>query len=298
MTESQNHTLRRSLLHGKAPLAVSLVLMAIAVEAQAATIAYWRFEEGPVDTQTTVNQGDWFLDSSGNGNHMWTWADFTAPTYRADVPFDPVSQTAGANGLALEFNPNQDIYTAGKPINTHSFGQLTVEASVKLDHLDAYQVFVGKDGQPTAEPFPPMFLKLLDHNDRFEAGLLDGDGNFRSILSNDAPVIGQWYDLALTSDGSTMTFFIKGPGDTEYVQQGSPLAVSGGALIDSDGLWTVGRGMWNNGIADWIDGSVDEVRVSDAALDPSELLGVPEPSTFVLAGLALLIAVAAARRRR
>ncbi len=293
MTESQHRILRRS------SLPVCLLLLAIAAKAPAATIAHWRFEEGPVDTQATVYQADWYLDSSGNGNHMWTWADTTAPTYRADVPFDPVPRTGAANGLSVEFNPNQDLYTNGKPINTHSFGQLTVEASVKLDHLDAYQVFVGKDGKPVAtEPFPPLFLKFLDHNDRFEAGLLDGSGVPRIIGSDLSPVVGQWYDLALTSDGATMEFFIKGPGDTEYVQQGSSMAVSGGALIDSDGSWTVGRGMWDNGIADWIDGSVDEVRISDVALQRSELLAVPEPSTFVLAGVALLFAVAAAWRRR
>ena len=299
MSESQNRTFRRSLSQGKSPLAACLLLLALAAEAPAATIAYWRFEEGPVDTQTAVYQSDWFLDWSGNGNHMWTWADSTSPTYRADVPFDPVGQTGAANGLSFEFNPNQDIYTDGKPVNTHSFDQLTVEASVKLDHLDAYQVFVGKDGKPVpTEASPPMFLKFLDHNDRFEVRLIDGSGVLRSIESDFSPVVGQWYDLALTSNGSTMRFFIKGPGDAEYVQQGSPLAVSGGALIDSDGAWAVGRGMWDNGIADWIDGSVDEVRISDAALEPSELLGVPEPSTFALAALGLLGLLAHPWRKR
>ena len=236
-------------------------------------VAYWRFEEGPVDTQTTVYQGDWFLDSSGNGNHMWTWADFTAPTYRADVSFDPVPQTGAPNGLSLEFNPNQDNYTFGKPINTHVFNELTVEASVKLDRLDLWQVIVGKDGKPTDEAFPPLFLKLLDDSDLFEAGMLDGDGVYRSILSNQVPVVGQWYDLALTSDGTTMRFYIKGPGDLDYVEQGAGIAVSGGALIDSDGSWTVGRGQWNGWNADWTDGSIDEVRITDSALVPNQFLG-------------------------
>jgi len=299
MRESQNCTLRQSPLDGWAPLAICLLLLATAVDASAGTIAYWRFEEGPVDTQTAVYQGDWFLDSSGNENHMWTWAFDTVPTYRADVPFGTVPQTGAANGLSLEFNPNQDNYTNGKMINTYSFNELTVEASVKLDCLDAYQVFVGKDGMPVPpDAVPPLFLKFLDHNDRFEAMMVDGSGVPRFLASDFSPVVGQWYDLAMTSDGSTMSFFIKSPGDTEYVLQGSPMAVSGGALIDSDGTWTVGRGMWNNGLADWIDGSVDEVRISDVALDPSEFLGVPEPSTLVLAGIGLLIAAVARWRRK
>ncbi|MBN2474904.1 MAG: PEP-CTERM sorting domain-containing protein [Pirellulales bacterium] len=301
MTESKKHIPRRGLLFGTVALAVCLLLLAaVAVPAPAATIAYWQFEEGPVDTQTAVYQGDWFLDSSGNGNHMWTWADTTAPTYRSDVPFATVPQTGAANDLSLQFTPNQDNYTFAKPINTYSFGQLTVEASVKVNSLDGYQVFVGKDGKPVAsEAFPPMFVKFLDHNDLFEVMMIDASGVPRLTWSDFAPTVGEWYNLALVNDGSTMRFFIKGPGDTQYVEQGSPVAVSGGALIDSDGSWTVGRGMWDNGIADWINGSVDEVRVSDVALAPSEFLGVPEPSTLASAclGLLLLTAVAAWRRR-
>ncbi len=115
MTESQNRILRRS------SLPVCLLLLAIAAKAPAATIAHWRFEEGPVDTQATVYQADWYLDSSGNENNLWTWADFTVPTYRSDVPFDPVPQTDAANGLSLQFAPNQDLYSDGKPINAQVF---------------------------------------------------------------------------------------------------------------------------------------------------------------------------------
>ncbi len=308
MKSVTNHSWQNVRIHRLAAFAAWwpwLVLLAVVVApicntASAETIAYWRFEEGPVDTQAAVYQSDWFLDSTDNGNHMWTWADFTVPTYRADVPFDPVPQTGAANGLSLEFNPNQDNYTSGKPINSHVFDELTVEASVKLDRLDLWQVMVGKDGKPTDEPFPPFMFKAqhIDAGGKLEAGLLDGDGIFRSILSNDVPDIGQWYDLAVTNDGATMRFFIKGPNDLDYVEQGAGIAVSGGALIDSVGDWTVGRGMWDGWIADWSDSSIDEVRISDVALDPSELLGVPEPSTFGLAGLGLLILAAVARRRR
>ena len=70
-----------------------------------------------------------------------------------------------------------------------------------------------------------------------------------------------------------MRFFIKGPGDAGYVEQGSGVPVSGGALVSSTGMWTVGRGMWDGNMTDWTDGMIDEVRISGRALAPSELLG-------------------------
>ncbi|MBN2474905.1 MAG: hypothetical protein JXB62_09885, partial [Pirellulales bacterium] len=239
----------------------------------AETVAYWRFEEGPVDTAPTVYQADWFVDSSGNGNHMWTWADYTSPTYRTDVPFGPVPQTGATNNLALEFNAAQDNYTQGKPITSTRFNELTVEASVKLDALDRWQVIVGKDGKPTDAAEPPLFLKFADDTDTLQAMMIDGSGTPRYIASDTPAEVGQWYQLAMTNDGTTMRFFIKGPGDANYVEQGTGVAVDGGALIASDGLWTVGRGVWDGGNTDWFDGMIDEVRISDRALAPSEFLG-------------------------
>jgi len=50
------------------------------------------------------------------------------------------------------------------------------------------------------------------------------------------------------------------------------------------GTWTLGRGMWNGGHGDRVFGNIDEVRISDTALDPCQFL-IPEPATILILGL-------------
>jgi hypothetical protein len=175
-------------------LLAAVPLLAFAAAVSADTVAYWRFEEGTVGQPSPPPyQTDWFVDSSGNGNDMWTFADFSAPVYDADVSGSQVPQTGAANTMSLEFTPNQDNYTWEKPINTYSFDALTVEASVKLERLDAWQVIVGKDGKIDSpdDPFPAFFFKSwhVDSGARFEVGLLDGNGTFRQIETAQPPVL-------------------------------------------------------------------------------------------------------------
>lgn len=279
---------------------VAVVMGVASVAAQASTIAYWRFEEGPLGATVpaSTNGGDsayanTVLDSSGNANHLRTWATGTDPLYISS-PTPVVPQTGAPNTLALEFVPNQDLWAADKPINTHVFNQWTVEASVRLDTHEAWQVFVGEDGKPVDSlGEPPFWLKHNDVTDLFELQAIDSTQTSRLLASLAIPDTGVWYHLAGVSDGTLMSFYIKGPGDTDYVLQGTSPFI--GNLIDFNGAWTVGRGAWNGGIADWLTGAIDEVRISDTALAPSEFLMIPEPSSalLILAGLAGLF-----RRRR
>ena len=66
-----------------------------------------------------------------------------------------------------------------------------------------------------------------------------------------------------------------------YVLLATNIDINGGrrrALVPSTDIWTVGRG-WFNGVADFFDGQIDEVRITDGVLDPSEFLfAVDQPA--------------------
>ncbi len=120
-----------------------------------------------------------------------------------------------------------------------------------------------------------------------------------------------WQAAAAVCDGETLSLYykvIEGDGATwsyQFVNQidltlsGSPnTALTPGTGDGGDwdaGNFTVGRGLYAGGHGDRAYGFIDEVRISDEALSPSQFLFVPEPGASVLALLSLLGCL---RRRR
>jgi hypothetical protein len=114
--------------------------------------------------------------------------------------------------------------------------------------------------------------------------------------------LGIWYAMAGVSDGTTMSLYLNDlsaglgyqlVGQTA-LNQGSPnTALTAGVGSGSDwtaGDWSVGRGLYNGGHGDRAYGYIDEVRISDSALNLSQFLMVPEPTTgtMILLGLGCL----------
>jgi hypothetical protein len=259
-------------------LSLLLVGLFAANISRANTIAFWNFEEGPLGSDVAVEPNA-VRDASGNGNHLRTWSTWTSPTYVNDTPFDPVPATGEGNTRSLNFTPNRDLYTDGKSINSRRFSQWTIEVSFKPHVTNRWQVVVGKDGNPAGGP-PPFSLKIIAHNGHLELGLVDGAGQWRTVVSDQPLRRGEWYSAAATATGTGMSLWLKESGHEEYVLQGT-VAIAG-AFREYAGFnrtWTVGRGMWSGGITDWFDGVIDQVRISDVVLEPTEFLAAPRPVT-------------------
>jgi hypothetical protein len=167
-----------------------------------------------------------------------------------------------------------------------------VEASFNADTLNAYQNMVGKDGKPTGGPVAPLQLKLRGDTNKVQIEIIDSALADNHVESINPVVTGKWYNVAAVDNGAALSLYLDSNDGAGYVLQGS---VPSAGLVLLDSTWTVGRGMFNNGVTDWFDGRIDEVRISDIALSPSQFLfAVPEPTSLSL----IMLAVAAIRCRR
>jgi hypothetical protein len=242
------------------------------------TIAYYRFEEGtagqPLPPPTADGGPDSGLavDSAGHDDSLRTFSSLTTPTYSSDVPAATVPATGQANRLSLDLTPNQDIYTAQRgDLNNHKFDQFTIEASFNADVV-TWSNIVGKDGKPLPDvAIAPLQFKLRDDTKNLQIEIIDAAGTEKQVQTLAPIETGRWYHAAAVNDGTTLSLYLDDttvPGG--YVLQGS-VPVSGG-LFPSDATWDVGRGYFNGNITDWFDGKIDEVRISDVALQPSQFL--------------------------
>jgi GH43 family beta-xylosidase len=255
------------------------------------TVAYWRHEEGP--SGSVVGSGAAAVqDASGAGNHMRTFnSGSTSASYTSSV--SPLPLRSGlSNTLALNFGPggdgggqNDDNYTDGKPINSKSFTELTVEFAFNMNAIGGFQTLVGKDGKPTSSPVAPLQIKV--RGDSYPDGIasqlfvewIDGDGDVQYLASGSSITTGAWNHVAFVLAATSAELYMVGEsGDYTLVDslQGQDFAGSQGqVLYNSTGNFTVGRGMYNNNAADWSNARIDEVRISDRALAESEFLFDP-----------------------
>ena len=261
-----------------AKLLLLFVILIASCGDAAQTVAYWRFEEGTNGWVNDHYQTDWYYDSSGNGNYMQTYNADTSPLYTNEIPFGNVPVTEADNKLALKFTPYDDLYSWGVDINSHDFSSgWTIEAMVKFIDTNGYQTVVGKDGQPregmAEDPlFSTFALKHIRHNGKLELEFIDGNKNLHLIESSIVISPGIWYFVAAVCNGNKAEFYIKRPGES-YELQGRETGVSGGALFNENRVWTIGRGRWDGYNADWVTAYIDEVRISDGALNLTNFLG-------------------------
>ncbi len=138
-------------------------------------VAWWRFEDHAVGVLVPESQEGkapvrGSLDSSINGNDLYTWSKGTQPAFSADVPAATIPLTSEPNVASLDnseppaSHPTRDLFTRSgwsrpSPVDLQVItpAKWTVEASVKPAKLRAdYQTFVVRDGADVCAADPEL----------------------------------------------------------------------------------------------------------------------------------------------
>jgi hypothetical protein len=311
----------------KLPISEVITVLALgaSLSLHASTVGYWRFEEGPNNALLyhTVADGVYqqaVADSSGNGYGLSAWSAgaWGSSLYRnSTLPATTIPQTGAPNNFSVKNSGGYPgMFTdPNAAIRTITPAQFTIEAAFKPES-GGYRTIVGRDSkgagtQPGADPNAAALYFGIRPDNRVAITFQDVSGyeyssvsapgliNGFSFSSDPDGNLGTWYAMAGVSDGTTLSLYLNDlSGSLGYqlvaqtaLNQGSPnTALTAGAGAGSDwtaGDWTVGRGLYNGGHGDRAYGYIDEVRISDSALDPSQFLMVPEPATGTIIFLGL-----------
>lgn len=258
-------------------------VLAIPTLARAATMAHWNFDQGTPGSNFDVPGGIPVQDLSGNGNLMFGFQTFS-PVYSA------VGDSPTGLGMSSTHNGGQDGFThpAVSPVlNNWEPEQWTIETAVNLDVVSAFRTFITRDGGS----FPPAsdFYLQTNGTNNVRVDFATVGGARVEVVSNFIPTVGEWFRVAATSDNTTARLYIDRLDGSGYQLAGSqaiPGATAADRALASTGAnWVFGRGWFNGGFFDHITGNLDDIRFSDVALGPSQL--IPEPAAWQLLGLML-----------
>ena len=243
------HVQRSAVLMTKrAAICVGLLLMASPT--WSATLAHWTFDEG---SGTVAN------DASGNGH--------TGTIIGADW-------TTGKSGSALYFNAadfGDYVQVPNSPdFNYTAAESFTWEAWINPDVVAGYRGIIGRG---SFQQLNWYFQSYTGRNDI----TMELQPSVQGYLANTDLALNTWHHVAVSLDRSNneMKFYVNGEMTSSHI-------ITQGDLSSGNPLY-IGWYGWN--FSDrWFGGAIDEVRISDVPLQPSEFIGYPfvEPPKYVV----------------
>ncbi len=265
-----------------AALVLALLAAALATPGRGqTTVAHWRFEEG---SSGQVATGAGTIRDDAGSHHGTPTGD---PVYR--------DSSAPGSTLGLELDSGDSVRIPDDP--AFRLQSLTVEACVRIDSFPSgsglRQIFFRGDTTGGRDPFYLALFAGANLAFQISDGTNDADPDHRDfLLGAIAPEhLGQLIHVAGTLDDATGSFAVHVNGVTTSrltnARPGEHASYSNGGIAIG-ALWD---GTSN---AQFFDGLIDEVRVTAAALSPSEFIDcgsnrplpvpTPAPETQVTAG--------------
>ena len=245
----------------------SFVWLMIVSTAYGGVVAYWRFENGTANTAAAGNGT--ILDYSGNDLNG---TPIGGPLYRANVAVNTIPQTAQSNTLSMDFNgTNQRVFIPDNPLFqlTHS---LTIEAYIYVRSTPApsappAQILFRGDDRVGLDPY---FLALTGNNVAFS---VQNASNQSAAAIAPLPGLNEWIAVAGTLDDATgnMRLYINGSLAKSLVTSIRPFASLDATANPGLGIGNLQSATYS----EYFNGLIDEVRLSDQALSPSQLLSAP-----------------------
>lgn len=304
--------------HTNSAILIFVAMIALAASVQAATVAYWRFEEGPAGAAVYKPFGA--LDSSGYGNHLdpGTLAGSGGYWFHGNRAYGLVPSTGAINTLSVKnsgSSPSLQTRSQTLPEGPGSYpsildieaimpSQFTIEAFFKPEE-GGYRTIVGRDGYNVASHDPKLAALYFQvrpdnsvavcfadvagywHVAASPAGMVKGF----SFASDPEGTTGRWYYMAAVSNGSVLSLYLANVSagtspmlvaQTDIAASGSPSrSLARGTASGADwhaGGWSVGRGLYNGVHTDRAYGFIDEVRISNMALSVNQFLMNPKPT--------------------
>ena len=273
--------------------ASALALLILSGSAQAATLGYWRFESGSANA---VASGVGSIQDDGPSSiHGTPVGD---PIYRSNVPASTVPKTGAANSLSLELDGNDFVSIAHSGALNPLF-KFTVELWLRGSTNQPEGLFLVADKSHGFVDSTGWFLQGDRASGSIGFGVGNGGagaGDFPATGSTTNVLDSDWHHVAgvydSTDTGKELKLYIDGILES---------VAAAGPYVSNNRSINIGAALGPGFPLRHFNGLVDEFRISDTALAPSEFLMAPVPIPAALplmAGGLGLLGIAGWRRKR